>query len=123
VPKLKHIYQNSYRLEPVVKFNPERARAIIESVLQEKFSGRKYPPIVYPELVKRLTFEIREKVKEMMVERYKFVSVVVIGQKVDCSIIVASQCLSDVSVDTYASYTYENMEMYATAIVYAFYYE
>jgi len=121
--KLKHIFQNSYRLEPVVRFNPDHARAIIEKVLLEKFDGRKFPAIVHPELVQRASIEIREKVKDMMVERYKLVCVVMIGQKVDCSITVASQCLSDFNVDTFASYTYENMEMFVTAIVYAFYFE
>jgi X breakpoint 2-interacting protein len=110
-------------MEPAVKFNPERARVIIEKVLHEKFDGHKYPPITHPEITKHLSAEIREKMKNLKVDRYKLVCVVTMGQKVDCSIMIASRCLSDASVDTFASYTYENMELFATAIVYAFYFE
>jgi len=119
----KHLFQNSYRLTPVAKFNSEHARAIIESVFQQTFDGRDYPPILHPEMVKRLSAEIREKVKDLKVDRYKLVCVVMIGQKVDCSITVASRCLSDVNVDTFASYTFENLEIFATGIVYAIYFE
>ena len=57
------------------------------------------------------------------VERYKYVAVVNVGRTADAELVVASRCLWNPDVDTFASCSYKQHGIFAVATVYAIYRE
>lgn len=110
-------------MEPMVKFRADQALSILREVLERRLRDSKYDAKVCQELARSLAGEIKHKVKDLKVDRYKYVVVVTVGQRQDSELILASRCLLDTKWDTYATYNFENYHVFATGIVYAFYYE
>ncbi|XP_013406977.1 tctex1 domain-containing protein 1 [Lingula anatina] len=116
-------YENTYQMDPPTKFKPERVNVIIRDVLHQFLNGKEYDPIQCSVLTKEIAKEIKKRVKELGFARYKFVSVVNIGQKKDQCVRVGSRCIWDVERDNFASDTFESPHMYAVGVVFAVYFE
>jgi len=74
----------------------------------------------------QLSKDIVEKIKEqskkaLKLPRYKIVVQVSIGQMKDQGICIASRCLWATATDNYASASYQNQYIWASAIVFALY--
>jgi len=72
---------------------------------------------------KQLSEVIKDRIKVLRLPRYKLVCTVIIGQNGDQDVRHASRCLCDSDNDGFASASYENGSLFATASVYAVYYE
>ena len=66
---------------------------------------------------------IRSRIKSMMIPRYKVICLVHIGELGNHAVRIASQCLWDSSVDTFAMYEFKNNSLFAVATVYGVYAE
>ena len=55
--------------------------------------------------------------------RFRFVTSVTIGEKKQQDVRVGSRCLWDTTRDSCASANYENLSLFATAVIYAIYLE
>ena len=55
--------------------------------------------------------------------RYKLVSIVNIGEKKDQGVRIGSRCVWDATRDNFAMVNFENPHLFATAAIYAVYYE
>ncbi len=117
--------QNTYRTEPKPseRFVPSQVQTIITSILESYLADEIYEPKKCAHLVQNLTDVIKSRVKEMNLPRYKIVCSVVIGQKRHQAVRCASRCLWNCSTDNSASGSYENATLFATATVYAFYFD
>lgn len=117
-------YENTYRMHPTKKFFPEKAAAIIKSVLEDALKRKSYDFATFSKLTLELSDRIKERVKESMdLPRYKLVSFVTVGQMLDQGVRVASRCVWDAKCDHYASSSYSNGSMFAVGVVYAAYFE
>ena len=115
--------ENSYQMEPTVKFPASQITEIANEVLSERLEGAEYDENACKELSKELCNEIQSKIKELTMPRYKFVCYVHIGQIKGQDMVIASRCLWDTNVDNFASAKFENRSLFATASVFGFYYE
>lgn len=126
VKKAKKIYyENTYKMEPPVKFQPDKVKPIIKTVLASNLEGRKYDPVECSILAKNLADDIKQQVCNLKFDRYKIICVVTIGQKGEqaVSVNVGSRFLWDAERDNYSAASYSSRHLYAVGIVYAVYYE
>ena len=71
-------------------------------------------------LCKEIADKIKEQCKTMMdVPRYKIIVQVTIGQMRDQGIKISSRCLWDTTTDNYATVSFQNQQVFATANVFA----
>ena len=119
----KEAYENTYRMEPDKRFDIEEAREVVYDILEENFSDVKYEPIPMAQLAKRVSIVIKDKMKRLGYDRFKFVCNVTVGQQENQSVKVASRFLWDAKRDNWFNCTYSNQDLFAVAAVFALYYE
>ncbi|XP_038049564.1 tctex1 domain-containing protein 1-like [Patiria miniata] len=122
-PKHKEEYENSYRMEPPKRFVPERVKQILCETLEKELANMTYEPISCSTQCKSIAQEVKLRVKALDYQRFKLVCIVNIGEKRDQDVRLGSRCLWDADRDNFACASYENQHIYATATVYAIYYE
>jgi hypothetical protein len=117
--------ENTYRLEPHQdeRFNAQRVSNVINETLERYLEGETYNPTLCSQMTQQLSESIRNKVKEIGFPRYKLVCKVIIGQKAQQGIEMASRCLWNDGFDSYATGEYSNKDLFAIAVIYAIYYE
>lgn len=117
-------YENTYKMEPDAKFPAYKVREIIKEVLEDKMEGFKYDAAKCSKHSKLVADEIKRRVKLIGVQRFKFVTMVIIGQiETSPSINIASQFVWNDKYDTYAQEAYKNDSVYAVGICYCLYCE
>lgn len=75
--------ENTYILRPIFqqRFRPSVVKDCIHTVLKEELASAEYSPDEMPQLTKRLSEMIKDKLKELGYDRYKMVVQVVIGEQ------------------------------------------
>ncbi|XP_072172438.1 dynein light chain Tctex-type 5-B-like [Diadema setosum] len=116
-------YECTYKMEPDRKFMSSEARRIIEDILEAQLESQRYDPQKCPILCRELADSIKQRVKELMVPRYKIIALVSIGSAEHADVCAASQCVWNDKFDSYAEYTFKNGSLYAVGIVYGIYQE
>ena len=123
----------TYRLGPEEneKFYPSKAkiiaREILEGELKEKIDERMVEEWgdcgeEFEALSKDIADKIKEKCKSTLrIPRYRIIVQVTIGQMKDQGVKITSRCLWDTSTDNYATVTYQNQNIWASAIVFGLY--
>ena len=114
-------YEPTYRMEPSAKFQSHRARNVLKYTLDERLEGFQYNTKMAPTMSQVLTDEIKERVKQMCMDRYKIIVTVILGQKREQGVIVTSRCAWEPKFDSYATYSYQNKTIFCTATVYGIY--
>ena len=114
---------NTYRLEPVKKFEHWKVTEIIKKTFEEHLMGENYDHEVCHHMSKILADVIKEQVKSLQFSRYKIISVVSVGQKRGQSVAMASRFVWDPSFDSYAQYSFEKEDIFAIGTVYGIYFE
>ncbi|NXE90379.1 TC1D3 protein, partial [Menura novaehollandiae] len=114
---------NTYRMESRNKFQDCLVRDKAQAILTNKLQEAKYDGISSPFLCASISEEILKAVKEFDFERYKYVVSVLIVEKANQAMIVASRCLWDVQRDTWVSAKCETETFIALALVMACYYD
>ncbi|XP_076441083.1 dynein light chain Tctex-type 5-like [Babylonia areolata] len=114
----------TYRMEPQQRFLAPRVHVIIKETLEKHLDGFQFNPKFTATMSKVLSEELKDRVKQLGFDpRYKLVSTVVIGQRLDQGVVITSRCAWDVRLDSYAAYTYQNKSLFCTASVYGLYRE
>lgn len=116
---------NTYRLGPNKdeQFNSSKVEKLMTGVLESYLDGETYEPKMCSHLAQNLSEVIKERVKELNFPRYKFICSVVIGQNLNHGVHMASRFLWNNETDNYATATYSKGQMYATATIFATYFE
>lgn len=117
-------YENTYKHEPDSKVSNDEIRTCIKEAFEEELPGKKYDEDECGLLSKGLAEVIKQKVKAI-VQRYKIITVVAVGQRQSYSPSVAftSRCVWNAKFDTFSEYTFKNKYFYAVGLVYVLYAE
>ncbi|XP_063397610.1 dynein light chain Tctex-type protein 2B-like [Mytilus trossulus] len=107
----------------VRKFKPEDIEPIIYGFLKDNLEFCTYDSEECKHLSMELSEELKDVVKAMKFPRYKFVTMVTIGQKNKQCVSIGSRSIWDKDMDTYASVHYSNESIFAVAIVFATFFE
>ena len=114
------IEENTYMIRPNFKnkFRSDAVKSAIQEILNEELSGKVYDIDVTSEWSKRISETIKDKLKTLEYDRYKFVTQVVIGEKRGEGVKVVTRCLWDSDTDNYASANYSNETLFCVAVAY-----
>ena len=82
-----------------------------------------YNPATVNELVKDISRNIHQLVKNFQLPRYKIAVQTVVVQKFDQHLRIGSRCLWDPKTDNMVTVNYETKDMVAIVTVYAVYFE
>uniref|UniRef100_A0A8D9E5X3 Tctex1 domain-containing protein 1 n=1 Tax=Cacopsylla melanoneura TaxID=428564 RepID=A0A8D9E5X3_9HEMI len=108
---------NTYRMESLNKFQPDRVEKIIKEVVNAHLNETTpYEPGWAKEISKEMTTEIRDKVRQLEFERYKLVCLVDIVQKSNLDMVSCASFLWNADHDRYAGFTFHNNQLVCAAL-------
>ncbi|XP_023567773.1 tctex1 domain-containing protein 3 [Octodon degus] len=119
--KLK--FANSYRMEPLKKFQAHTVETKVQQILKESLKDVKYDDRGLSHLSLQLADQILLAVKEFGYQRYKFIIKILFIQKTGQAINVASRWIWDVAWDSWVEAKHETESYVALALVFAVYCE
>mmetsp|Transcript_13074 Transcript_13074/g.19716 ORF Transcript_13074/g.19716 Transcript_13074/m.19716 type:complete len:126 (+) Transcript_13074:92-469(+) len=97
-------------------------KEIIQECLQDKLTGKQYEGEKCAEAARLLSDTIRDRLKALNYERYKFAVQVIIGERRDQGVRMGTRCFWDSNTDNQASATFFNDHIFAVATAYAVYF-
>jgi hypothetical protein len=100
-----------HALRPAYKnsFHPALAKQIIKGVLTERLSNKTYNAELTSQWTRDIADDIKGKLKELNLERYKYVVNVAIGEQRGEGIRIGCRCFWDSDVDSSATETFMNV--------------
>ncbi|XP_070538345.1 dynein light chain Tctex-type 5-B-like [Ptychodera flava] len=116
-------YDNTYKMEPDKKFPQPAVKKVINEVLQAMLESEKYEPTKCLGLTKQLADLIKDRVKELNIQRFKIVCHVYLGSVDNGSLACVSQCVWNDKFDTSAEGVYKNDSLFGIGVVYGLYSE
>ncbi|XP_054136517.1 PHD finger protein 10 isoform X4 [Melozone crissalis] len=114
--KAKSKSRNTYRLEPRTKVQDDLLQDKAQAILTNKLRYATYDGASSAFLCASISEEILNAVKELNYDRYKYVVSVLIVEKANQAMIVASRCLWDAQRDTWVSAKCETDTFIALAL-------
>eukprot|EP00002_Diphylleia_rotans_P013545 TRINITY_DN2645_c0_g1_i5.p1 TRINITY_DN2645_c0_g1~~TRINITY_DN2645_c0_g1_i5.p1 ORF type:complete len:130 (-),score=26.32 TRINITY_DN2645_c0_g1_i5:153-542(-) len=120
---LDHGVENTYVIRPNYqkKFRPALVKETIRAVLNEKLNGLQYHPEHTSQWTREISDEIKTRLKDLQLERYKFVVQVVIGEQRGEGVRMACRCFWDPDTDNYAQEVYTNETLFCVAAAFGVY--
>jgi tctex1 domain-containing protein 2 len=104
-------------------FNNSEVKEMLEQLVDQNVGRQtEYDCNRYTQLSKDLSRTIKDAMKTMDYDRYKFVVQVVLGQCDNDNLMMACRCLWDVHTDSYASHVYSNRKIFCAVTVFALLY-
>ncbi|KAB1283056.1 Tctex1 domain-containing protein 2, partial [Camelus dromedarius] len=111
--------ENTYILRPIFQqrrvadglFRPSVVKDCIHAVLKQELANAEYSPEEMPQLTKRLSENIKDKLKEMGFDRYKMVVQVVIGEQRGEGVFMAARCFWDADTDNCTHDVFMNQKL------------
>ncbi|XP_042207389.1 dynein light chain Tctex-type protein 2B-like isoform X2 [Homarus americanus] len=104
------------------KFRSSVVRDAIHNTLVEKLTGFVYNAEAAEVMSKSLTENLRDKILDLGLPRYKFVVNVVIGEQRGEGVKVGARCLWDADTDNYAADVFLAENFFCSASVFAVYF-
>lgn len=122
--EVEGIQENTYMIRPNFKhkFRSDTVKAAIQEILNEELNGKQYDPEETTNWSKEISDIIKEKLKTLEYDRYKFIVQVVIGEQRGEGVKVATRCLWDSDTDNYAQAVYSNETLFCVAVAYGVFY-
>jgi hypothetical protein len=109
------------RLQYKDKVPVQAMKEILQLCLREQLQGCKYDGDKAGEWSKTLSDTIKDKLKGLGYDRYKFVVQVVIGERREQGIRSGTRCFWDASTDNQASENFINDHLFCVATAFAVY--
>ncbi|XP_061860238.1 dynein light chain Tctex-type 4 [Colius striatus] len=124
-PILKTRLENTYRMGPDTgcKFKVGQVQRVLEEALASALESTVYSPQGSARLAQSLAELLQGQAKEVVPPRYKLVCHVLLGQRGQQSLLVASRALWDPKSDSFASATFSSASLFAVATVHWVYFE
>ena len=118
-------FENTFKMTPdnEVIFKTKTITQILESVLERYLAQAQYAPTTVSIFTQNIVDEIKRRVKELKMPRYKIVCQVYIGSKNGQSMQMVSRAVWNTETDNFATATFQNRSLYAVASVHATYFE
>ncbi|KAM5291931.1 dynein light chain Tctex-type protein 2B [Ctenodactylus gundi] len=116
--------ENTYILRPIFqqRFRPSVVKGCIHAVLKEELAMAEYSAEETPQLTKRLSENIKDKLKEMGFDRYKMVVQVVIGEQRGEGVFMAARCFWDADTDNYTQDVFVNDSLFCVVAAFGCFY-
>ncbi|KAK3277962.1 hypothetical protein CYMTET_14067 [Cymbomonas tetramitiformis] len=113
----------AYVTEPAfdAKFRQGKAQEIIMQVLKAKLTGVVYHADNTSTWTREIADDIKLKLKEMGLDRYKFVVQVVIGEQRGEGVRMGCRCFWDPNTDSYATAEFSNGSIFCVAAAFGVY--
>ena len=99
-------------------FYTHKIKKIMDEILQEKLSTQSYDPNVCRVLCISLSEDIKRRVKNLGMERFRLICSVSIGSISGQGILMASRFLWNERKDNFSTSSYQNSSLFAVAIVF-----
>ncbi len=127
VPKNDLVEQellHSYSIRPKIsqKFRPSDVKELLHTILLSNLADKEYNTETFTELARHICAEIKEKLKTLNYDRYKFVVNCVIGEQKGAGVNMSGRCMWDSDTDNYAESIYMNESLFCVAAAYGVYY-
>ena len=113
------------------RFYPSKAKLVAEEILKEELEGKIDEKWIeewqdfgdeFEALSKDIADKIKEKCKTSLnMPRYKIIVQVTIGQMKEQGVKLTSRCLWDTATDNYATVSFQNQHVWASAIAFGLY--
>mmetsp|Transcript_18330 Transcript_18330/g.43644 ORF Transcript_18330/g.43644 Transcript_18330/m.43644 type:complete len:121 (-) Transcript_18330:103-465(-) len=115
--------EKTYAIRPQFhkKFKPMQVKEIIQKCLDEKLTDKKYHVDKASKFTRELADTIKQELKDLNWDRYKYVVQVVIGEQRGEGVKMGSRCFWDEETDNQAFATFSNDSLFATAVAYGVY--
>ncbi|KAI9208817.1 flagellar inner arm dynein light chain [Polychytrium aggregatum] len=115
---------SSYVIRPNFKqkFRPAIVTRLIHSILVDRLTGIVYHPDSCSQLSREIADEIKNKLKELDLSRYKFVVNVVIGEMRGEGVRMGCRCFWDADTDNLAQDVFMNDSLFCVAVAHGVYY-
>ena len=115
---------HSYSIRPKIsqKFRPADVKELLHTVLLTNLADKDYNTETFTDLSRLICAEIKEKLKSLNYERYKFVVNCVIGEQKGAGINMSGRCMWDSDTDNFAESIYMNESLFCVAAAYGVYY-
>jgi hypothetical protein len=104
------------------KFRSADVKELIHSILLARLADKEYNNETCLDLSKAICAEIKEKLKTLHYDRYKFVVQCVIGEQKGAGINMSGRCFWDSDTDNFAESIYMNESLFCVAAAYGIYY-
>ncbi|XP_055612594.1 dynein light chain Tctex-type protein 2B-like [Uranotaenia lowii] len=114
---------STYQMRPTLDqtFKSERIKQIINTVLNDTLSGKKYTAVDAARWTKTLADEISLKVKDLEMKRYKHVVQVVLGQQLGAGCKYIARCRWDAECDNQTSAEFKSATIFCIVTVFGLY--
>lgn len=124
IPKPKENFENTFKMNPDdgEKFPARKVESVIEDILNG-IKKNKYDHERCSELACDISNNVKRKVKEFNIPRYKIVCNTVIGQNTDQGIQAASRSVWNSSTDNFACVGVKGEHIFAVVMVYGIYFD
>jgi hypothetical protein len=115
---------HSYSMRPKIsqKFRSADVKEVIHTILLARLADKEYNNETCLDLSKAICAEIKEKLKTLQYDRYKFVVQCVIGEQKGAGINMSGRCFWDSDTDNFAESIYMNESLFCVAAAYGIYY-
>ncbi|XP_071493955.1 dynein light chain Tctex-type protein 2B-like [Diadema antillarum] len=115
---------NTYNIRPnfLRKFRPAAVKAVIHTVLNEELADKQYVAEETTAWSKHIAEQIKERLKELDLDRYKFVVQVVIGEQRGEGVKMGCRCFWDSDTDNYAQDIYMSDSLFCVAAAFGVFY-
>lgn len=99
-------------------FYTHKIKKIMDEILEEKLSTQSYDPTICRLLCSSLSEDIKSRVKNLGMERFRLICSVSIGSISGQGILMASRFLWNECKDNFSTSSYQNSSLFAVAIVF-----
>lgn len=99
-------------------FYAHKIKKIMDEILEEKLSTQSYDPTICRVLCISLSEDIKSRVKNLGMERFRLICSVSIGSISGQGILMASRFLWNECKDNFSTSSYQNSSLFAVAIVF-----
>ncbi len=115
----------TYRMDPVQCFKENTIYKMIDDLIYEEMSDKRYDAKLCKEMAQDLAAKIMDKVKALEIRRYKYVVTVSIGsvQGDPPGLRMCSRCLWNKNTDSSVTVNYMNPSLYVVVIIYGLFVE
>lgn len=115
---------NTYTIRPKFekKFRPALIREVLRKVLRESLHEQQYSSESARQLSKEIGETIKARLKELELDRYKYVVQVVIGEQRGEGVKMGCRCYWDSDTDNCAQEMFMNDTLFCVAAAYGVYY-
>lgn len=119
-------FENTFKMapDPGTRFIPGAVEKIAKQVLEANLNEKtRYEPRTCSIFTQRIAEEIKIRVKELKIPRYKITTQVFIGSVSGQCQQMVSRAVWNTDTDNFAACSYQNNSLYAVALVHCTYYE